>query len=139
MNLEEVLTVHVRLNKTMELDNKIGDSVVMITFSGNVTGEYFEGEVLDGGVDTQVISKSGNVHTLSARYMIEGTDFTGSPCKMFIENNGTATSNKEGILFRTYPKIITNSEALAFLHDDILVAEAIHRETTIDIKIFRWV
>lgn len=137
MNMEEVLTVHVQLNKTMELENKIGDSVVMITFSGTATGKYFEGKVLEGGVDTQIIGRHGDHHTLSARYMIEGTDFTGTPCKIFIENNGTAKSNKEGILFRTYPKIITNSEALAFLDNDILVAEGIPQETGIDIKIYR--
>lgn len=54
MRLEEMFTVHVNIGKSFELHNSVDDSVVMITFTGNVTGKYFEGMVLDGGVDTQI-------------------------------------------------------------------------------------
>ncbi len=139
MDFEEVLTVHVQLNETIELDNNEGDSVVMITFNGNATGNYFNGKIQEGGVDTQIINKSCDRHTLSARYIMEGTDYTGTPCKIFIENNGNAKSDSKGVLFQTYPKIITNSEALAFLNDASFVAEAVEGETGLQIRIYRLV
>ncbi|WP_078551641.1 DUF3237 family protein [Bacillus alkalicellulosilyticus] len=137
MQLEEVFTVHVKIEKTIELSNNDGDSVVMISFSGNVKGKYFEGTVLEGGIDTQIIGKCEGQHTLSARYMLQGRDSNGQDCEIYIENNGTFNKNLKGALFRTYPKIITNSKQLSFLNNDILVGEGIPSDTGVDIKIFR--
>lgn len=67
MVFEEVLTLHVQIENTINLSNNDGDSVTMISFKGHVTGKYFEGEILDGGVDTQIIGRLGSRHTLSAR------------------------------------------------------------------------
>lgn len=137
MNFEEVFTVHVSTENPVTMNNGHGDTVVMIPFTGSVTGKYFIGKVLHGGVDTQVIGKHGDRHTLSARYMLEGMDYAGEICKIFIENNGTINQNLKDVLFRTYPKIITNSMALSFLNRDLLVGEGISTETGIDIKIYR--
>ncbi|WP_052087908.1 DUF3237 family protein [Paenibacillus wynnii] len=65
MEFEEILTVHVQIENTIELNNNDGDSVIMISFKGRATGKYFNGEILDGGVDTQIIGKYGDQHTLS--------------------------------------------------------------------------
>lgn len=137
MEWEEVLTVHVKIEKTVELRNPDGDSVMMISFTGRATGKYFEGVVLDGGVDTQIIGGSGDRHSLSARYMLQGRDYTGQPCEVYIENNGDAGKKLKTALFRTYPKIITNSKALAFLNSDILIGEGFPAESGVDIKIYR--
>ncbi|MHA7966973.1 DUF3237 family protein [Paenibacillus sp. CAU 1782] len=139
MNWEEVLTVHVSIGKTVNLQNDAGDSVVMITFTGTVTGQYFQGVVLDGGVDTQIIGRFGDRHSLSARYMLQGTDHTGQACEMYIENNGEIHRKleNENALFRTTPKIITNSKALDFLNGDILAGEGRPTDTGIDIVIYR--
>lgn len=137
MEFEEVLTVHVKIEKTVEMKSDSVDDVLMIMFSGSADGKYFKGQVLPGGIDTQVIGKVGDRHTLSARYMLEGKDYTGESCKIFIENNGNFNRKYEDILFRTYPKIITNSKALEFLNNDILVGEGIGTESGVDIKIYR--
>jgi len=137
MNFEEVLTVNVKIESAYDLKNDNGDSAVMILFTGNATGKYFEGNILPGGVDTQIIGKSGYKHTLSARYMIEGKDHTGENCRIFIENNGNFGNAPEGVLFRTYPKIITDSEALDFLNHALLVGEGYPAENGVIIKIFR--
>lgn len=137
MNFEEVLTVHVIIDNAIKLDNAHGDSAVMISFSGSVTGEYFQGTVLPGGIDTQIIVKSGVKHTLSARYMLEGKDYTGEACKIFIENNGDIHNKQNDYIFRTYPKIITDSKALDFLHYDLLVGEGVATDSGVDIKIYR--
>ncbi len=137
MNFEEILTVNVKIESAIDLKNDNGDSVVMICFTGSAEGKYFEGQVLPGGIDTQVIGKSGDRHTLSARYMLEGKDHTGAPCKMFIENNGDMNKNLQGVLFRTYPKIITDSKALDFLNHDVLVGEGFPAEDGVKIVIYR--
>ncbi|WP_127533327.1 DUF3237 family protein [Paenibacillus kobensis] len=139
MEWEEVFTVHVKIEKTTELQQDDGDTVVMISFTGHVTGKYFRGEVLDGGIDTQIIGKSGERHTLSARYMLQGEDYEGNVCRIYIENNGDANKKWKDALFRTYPKMITNSKALSFLNQDILVGEGLPTESGVDIKIYRWV
>lgn len=137
MKLEEILTVHVNIENSVKLHNDDGDSVVMITFAGDVTGKYFEGTVLDGGVDTQIIGKFGDRHTLSARYMLQGRDYTGQACEMYIENNGNMNKDLQTVLFRTTPNIITNSKALSFLNSDILIGEGYPTEIGVDIKIYR--
>ena len=137
MEFEEVLTVHVKIEKTIEMKSDNADEILMTMFSGSADGKYFKGEVLPGGIDTQVIGKFGNRHTLSARYMLEGKDYTGESCKIFIENNGNFNKKYKDILFRTYPKIITDSKALEFLNNDILVGEGIGTESGVDIKIYR--
>lgn len=137
MNLEELFTVHVDIENTFELQNSEEHSVVMITFSGSVTGKYFEGIVLSGGVDTQIIGKNGEPHTLSARYMLQGTDNTGHSCKIYIENNGNIDKNLKTALFRTSPKMITDSKALSFLNRETLVGEGYPTESGVDIKIYR--
>lgn len=137
MEFEEIVTVHVQIENAIHLNQEDGDSVTMISFKGHATGKFFEGRILDGGVDTQIIGRAGSRHTLSARYMLEGKDHTGEPCSIYIENNGNANSKLENALFRTYPKVITNSKALAFLNDDILVAEGRATEYGLDIKLYR--
>lgn len=137
MKFEEVLTVNVKIESAFDVKNENGDSAVMILFTGDVTGKYFEGKVLPGGVDTQIIGKSGYKHTLSARYILEGKDHTGENCRIFIENNGNFGNAPEGIMFRTYPRIITDSKALDFLNRDLLVGEGYPAENGVTIKIFR--
>ncbi|MFD0674421.1 DUF3237 family protein [Cohnella sp. GCM10027633] len=135
MQFEEIFTVHVQIGNVSELRNRDGDSVVMILFTGHATGKYFEGIILDGGVDTQVIGKHGDRHTLSARYILKGRDHAGQSCEIYIENNGNFDKNLNNALFRTSPKIITNSEALSFLHHALLVGEGLSTESGVDIKI----
>jgi hypothetical protein len=137
MDLEKILTVHVQIDNTTKLNNHDGDTVIMISFKGHVTGNYFKGEILDGGVDTQIIGRFGDRHTLSARYMLEGKDYTGEVCEIYIENNGNINNKLENALFRSYPKVITNSKALAFLNDDILVAEGLPTDSGLDINIYK--
>jgi len=138
---ELALTVHVVIEHSSELRGAGCDSVVMIAFGGHATGAYFEGEVLPGGIDTQIISPSGDRHTLSARYMLRGQDYTGATCELYIENNGSIppASLESGALFRTHPRLITNSEALSSWNDAMLVGEGFPTETGVEIRIYRWV
>ena len=88
--------------------------VVMIPFGGTVTGEIFHGVVRPGAADCQRVNLAGVRH-MSARYMLEGTDYTGEKCHIFVENNGYFTELQ--MPFQTVPTFLTDSKTLApYLH-----------------------
>lgn len=137
MEFEEVFVVQVEVKEEISLSNLYGESVVMISFTGSANGKYFSGEILPSGVDTQIIEKHSDRHSLSARYMLEGKDYTGEKCKIFIENTGKKSEIHKNVLFMTYPKIITDSKALHFLSQDILVGEVVWEDEGLYVKIYR--
>lgn len=108
--------------------------VVMIPFVGTVKGEIFNGRVCKGGVDTQRVNLSGVRH-MSARYMLDGEDYTGAKCHIFIENNGWF--DKIEMPFKTVPTFITDSTALApYLHQNKFRGEGHPWEKGVLIKMF---
>ena len=107
--MNEILTVHVNIDGAFEVKGS-ESSVCMVAFSGTADGPYFRGTILPGGVDTQTRA-AGCPARLSARYMLEGTDDTGKPCRLFIENNGEEI---EGEMF-TKPLIVTDSSSLSWM------------------------
>lgn len=109
---ELIVTINVETYEPQVLDGRLS-KVVMIPFSCEATGKYFNGKTVENGVDTQITATDG--FSLSARYMLEGTDRCGKNCRMFIENNGTSLDN-------CIPKIHTDSEELAFLESAKLTA-----------------
>lgn len=77
----------------------------MVPFTAKAHGEYFKGETVGTGVDTQRLDKKTGAFTLSARYMLEGTDCAGNACRIFIDNS----SINGGLR----PVIVTDSPVLA--------------------------
>ncbi|MBO7738986.1 MAG: DUF3237 domain-containing protein [Oscillospiraceae bacterium] len=124
MQLEEIMVVHVTVkgNEVNAFQGEAG-GVVMIPFDATIDGKYFNGTVLPGGIDTQVIGPNGRPHTLSARYMAKGTDYTGEECFVYIENNGVICNDVEGGYMRTTPTFVTNSKALDFLNKQLFVGK----------------
>lgn len=111
--MKELLCLSIRIDQYIEMQGNTG-RVRMICFHGEVKSELFEGKVMPGGVDTQ-IKEHGKDNYLSARYVLEGADYTGKSCRIFIENNGWDLENGDPI--QTYPKILTDSAALAWLEE----------------------
>ncbi len=107
---KEILTINVNITDTIEVKGCTGIGR-MILFDGDADSELFNGKILPGGVDTQK-EVSGRNPSLSARYILEGVDYTGQQCRIFIENNGEFEKGREN---RTYPKIFTDSKALSSL------------------------
>ena len=105
-----------------------GLDIVMIPFSGTVSGPCFSGRILPSGVDTQRISKDGS-RFLSARYMLEGTDPEGQACRIFVENEG---SRHSGFV----PRMVTDSKALAFLETTALCATVDGTEKGVRIRVY---
>lgn len=106
----EVLTLHISLTEQTRVEGGRGTSN-MLAFTGTAEGPYFQGVVLPGGMDTQILR--GNHLTLSARYTLEGKDRDGNPCRIFIENNGAVDDVTAPMT--TTPMLLTDSPALQWL------------------------
>lgn len=100
--MELIMGIKVMLGEQFKVSGEDMD-IVMINFTGTAYGKYFNGEVIGNGVDTQKIQF--NKLMLSARYMLEGKDYTDNPCRVFIENNGSDPN-------KCTPYLVTDSKAL---------------------------
>lgn len=123
----KLFDVYVDIIDTISVKGKLRD-VCMLSFTGKVSGRYFNGKVIGTGVDTQFSSKDKH-WILSARYMLEGKDIDGNECRCFIENNG-------GFDIGFIPKIVTDSPALAEFEEAELKAEIAAKENGVIVSIF---
>lgn len=124
---ELLLTIDVKCLEPLCVDGN-NQKVVMVPFTGVAKGEFFNGEVLGNGVDTQRYKKDGT-SSLSARYMIEGTDYKGEKCRVFIENNVNGDS--------WVPTITTDSQNLKEWEDDKLCSTVEGAAEGVTVKIFK--
>ena len=78
---------------------------MMIGFTCSSNTRDFKGKGLDNFIDTRMQFR-GQAQTLSARYILEGTDGDGRKCKVYIENNGIDANgiNTEPIIITDNPK-----------------------------------
>jgi hypothetical protein len=127
--MELIMTVHVILSKNIYgLKGKDKD-ICMLPFTGTAEGTYFKGQVLGEGVDTQTIYPDGRVQ-FSARYMLEGTDFKGNHCRIYIQNNGET-------LDKLIPAIVTDSEELQFLTECELSSVVTPNDVGVEVCIYK--
>lgn len=110
--MKEILKVHVVLDQFLQVNGKRAQAL-MILFHGTFTGVCGEGIVLPGGVDTQ-IERNGEARTLSARYVLQGTDPQGQTYHLFIENNGVCLPDAPMV---TTPVIYTDRKELQWIED----------------------
>ena len=121
-----LLVIHVECGEAYSVCGSTQD-IVMIPFTGTANSPYFVGRVIGTGVDTQKIPKGGSAF-LSARYMLEGEDFEGQKCRIFIENQGTE-------LKHCTPSIV--SKALSGLEGALLTASVEPDGSSVVIKIYK--
>ncbi|MCQ2537247.1 MAG: DUF3237 domain-containing protein [Lachnospiraceae bacterium] len=126
----EVLTILVRIIGCHEVKGN-GKTARMIIFDGDCDCENFKGHILQGGVDSQK-DFEGEPFSLSARYVLEGTDKENNPCRMFIENNGGI----ENGIMKTTPMIVTDSPCLSYLQNEKLEGSIEGWEKGVIIHIF---
>lgn len=100
---EPILTIRVECGEASCVTGYKMD-IVMIPFTAVASGRFFTGKTVGTGVDTQKIAKGGEAF-LSARYMLEGEDFAGNKCRVFIENQGNF---RDGFK----PMLVTDSPVL---------------------------
>ncbi|MCD8053809.1 MAG: DUF3237 domain-containing protein [Lachnospiraceae bacterium] len=117
----------------MEASNGL---VTIIPFTGSVESELFSGEILPGAADIQITNAAGIRH-MCARYMFEGTDYTGAKCRLFVDNNGYFERDHSPRPFEAQPTFMTDSEALTnYLHGTHFRADGHSKEGGVDIRIF---
>jgi len=80
-----------------------------IGFTCSANTRQFKGRGLDNFVDTRFDFR-GQPQTLSARYILEGTDEEGRKCRVYIENNGIDVNG-----INTQPIIITDNPKWAWI------------------------
>ncbi len=129
--MKQILTIHVTLHQTVKMISE-DHTICMIHFSGHCDNEFFHGKVLEGGIDTQVIEADGH-GTLSARYILEGTDCDGAECRIYIENNGKLAPNEPIV---TTPVIYTNSAALKWAEKAVLTGTVLPEKDGVLISIY---
>lgn len=126
----EILRLYIHVLKENRFDTP-ERTINMVLFDGTCEGEFFNGTILSGGVDTQIYEKDKE-GTLSARYIIEGVDKDGAACHLFIENNGIIGKEET----KTYPKIYTDSACLKWLETQKLEGTLEVEQDKIIIRIF---
>jgi len=126
----ELMRIHLSLEPAAGLDS-LSAGIRMIPFSGYCESAIFNGKILPGGMDTQVFPEA-NRGTLSARYMLEGTDASGAPCKLYIDNRAVMQHGQETI---TCPRIWTDSPALRWLETADLTGRLVEAEDGLNIVI----
>ncbi len=128
--MEEILRVYVKIEESFTVNGQ-KTNVNMLHFSGHAESPYFKGVILPHGIDLQR-GEVGKPMDLSARYILEGEDYEGNKCRLFIENNG---SNNEAGEMVTKPVIVTDSKALAWMEDAELTGSLSFEEGLVIIHI----
>lgn len=105
---KEVFVFNIDIGASEEVKGSNGNAS-MIHFRGSSDCAAFKGKIVSDCADTR-LQYSGQVQTLSARYILEGTDADGDPCKIYVENNGI---DDNGMV--TEPTIITDNPDFAGL------------------------
>ena len=128
--MEEILRVYVKIEESFGVNGQ-KVNVNMLHFSGHAESKYFKGVILPHGIDLQR-GEVGQPMNLSARYILEGEDYKGNKCCLFIENNG---SNNDAGEMITKPIIVTDSKALAWMEDAELTGNLSFEEGLVVIHI----
>jgi hypothetical protein len=132
---KEIFTISIIVDKPIVIgqDEVVGRRQLIPILSGEVSGEGFNGKVLPGGIDSQVIHPDGKCE-LSARYGIQ----LDSGETIYIENNGIRTVPDEYIqdvkagrfvdpdayYFRTVPTFEVYDEKYRWMMKHIFVCYA---------------
>lgn len=132
---KELFTFTIGIGASDNVPGADGASASMINFTCSSNSDTFKGSGLANFVDTRMQFK-GQVQTLSARYIMEGTDDEGNECKIYVENNGI---DDNGMV--TEPVIITDNPKWAYIETAPLHGTVswdpdltIHMWTTADAK-----
>lgn len=104
----EIFTFTIDIGKTSAVTGDTGKAS-MIHFGGASDCANFKGTIVSDCVDTR-LKYNGQIETLSARYILSGTDTDGNPCHVYVENNGI---DDNGMV--TTPIIITDNPDLAWV------------------------
>lgn len=146
--LEEVFSIVVKVDKAILVgqDDIVGRRQLIPILSGELKGADMHGEVLPGGVDSQIIRPNGKCD-LSARYAVK----LDNGMSFYIENNGFRTVPKEYVeivknggfvdsslyYFCTTPSFEVYNEELRWLSETAFVCKAERLTDSVILKFFK--
>lgn len=126
---ELILSIDVRCLESIGVKGT-DTEIIMIPFTGKAYGEYFNGKIIGTGVDTQKLDIKSGECSLSARYMLQGTDKYGKACRIFIENS---QHDENG----WHPMLVTDSEYLSEWERLPLIASVDGTENGVLVRIYK--
>lgn len=137
MEQEPILIIHVVIDRSSCPEMVMPDGrVKMIPFTGTAEGPLFQGKILPGASDVQITNPAGVRH-MCAQYMLEGRDFTGVKCRVFVENHGYFERDHRPKPFEAWPTLRTDSPVLRpYLQGMHFRAEGWSDESGVEIRIF---
>lgn len=106
---KEIFTFSIDIKPTTQVTGTAGWAS-MIQFGATADCENFKGTIVADNVDTR-LQFNGQLETLSARYILSGTDKDGNPCNIYVENNGIS----ENGTMVTEPIVITDCPDYAWI------------------------
>lgn len=146
--LEEVFSIVVKVDKPILVgqDDIVGRRQLIPILSGELKGANMHGEVLPGGIDSQIIRPNGKCD-LSARYAVK----LDNGMSFYIENNGFRTVPKEYVeivkngsfvdsslyYFCTTPSFEVYNEELRWLSEIAFVCKAERLTDSVILKFFK--
>lgn len=105
---KELFTFGIDIGQSFTVNGDTGKAT-MIHFKGSSDCANFKGTVISDSVDTR-LKYNGQIETLSARYILSGTDANGNPCNIYVENNGI---DDNGMV--TEPIVISDNPDFAWI------------------------
>ena len=133
--MKPLMVFHITIDRTKI--SRIENKAVIIPFGGYVKSDLFSGSILPGACDVQTYDAAGIRH-MCAKYMFEGKDMNGQPCRLFVENNGWFEPGSRPAVFHATPTFMTDSEDLAeILERPCFRSEGHHSEAGVDIHIYK--
>lgn len=148
VGLEEIFSISIKVDAPIVVgqDDIVGRRQLIPILSGEVTGNGFNGKVLPGGIDSQIIRPDGKCE-LSARYAIALEDDT----TIYIENNGIRTVPDEYVedvrsgkfvdpsayYFRTVPTFETYNSKYKWMMNYMFVCYATRLPENVLLKFYK--
>ena len=131
-----IFKVFVNREDCSEMSSPYG-SVTFIPFTATVESALFTGKTLPGACDVQVENPAQS-RNMCAKYMFEGVDHQGNPCKLFVENNGwLAPVMRNDPFFHACPRFLTDSPVLGpYLCQQRFRSEVQGRDWGVEIRIY---
>ena len=147
MNLEHICDVAVKVAKPFEIgDVGTGERRIIAIDGGVLKGPKFNGRVLPGGADFQIIRPNGFT-ILEARYAIGSDD----GALVYVENNGvrfgspeTMSKIKRGepvdpaqVYFKSVIRFETAAPQYRWMMESIFVCSGARRPDAVELSIYR--
>lgn len=104
--------IHVNRDDMSGVEGPAGGAF-FVPFHANVESDLFTGTTRPGACDVQTEDLAKARH-MCAKYLFDGTDMDGNPCKLYVRNDGWMNpANREDPFFNACPHFITDSVKLS--------------------------